>query len=112
MGKKNSKTVAAAGKATTTRASTAAAGKAIAGEGPQKRTGEWSRCTFNQGDADELTERGLLVGMQYRIPGKEEIPDPPAGWRVIFMSFLFRGLSLPAHKFLRGLLFVYGVQLF
>jgi hypothetical protein len=29
----------------------------------------------------------------------------------MFLSFLFRGLSLPAHEFLRGLLFVYGVQL-
>jgi hypothetical protein len=30
----------------------------------------------------------------------------------MFFSFLFRGLSLPAHEFLRGLLFVYGVQLY
>jgi hypothetical protein len=29
----------------------------------------------------------------------------------MFFDFLLRGLSLPAHKFLRGLLFVYGVQL-
>ena len=27
------------------------------------------------------------------------------------LHFLFRGLSLPAHEFLRGLLFTYGVQL-
>jgi hypothetical protein len=29
----------------------------------------------------------------------------------MFFAFLLRGLSLPAHEFLRGLLFVYGVQL-
>jgi hypothetical protein len=29
----------------------------------------------------------------------------------MFLAFLFCGLSLPAHKFLRGLLFAYGVQL-
>jgi hypothetical protein len=29
----------------------------------------------------------------------------------MFLDFLLRGLSLPAHEFLRGLLFVYGVQL-
>jgi hypothetical protein len=29
----------------------------------------------------------------------------------MFLAFLFRGLSLPAHEFLRGLLFVYSVQL-
>ena len=49
--------------------------------------------------------------MEYRLPGDEEIPDPPEGWRVIFLSFLFRDLSLPSHEFLHGLLLVYGVQL-
>ena len=49
--------------------------------------------------------------MEYQIPGSEERPKPQKGWRVMFHSFLFRGLSLPAHEFLRGLLFVYGVQL-
>jgi hypothetical protein len=29
----------------------------------------------------------------------------------MFLAFLLRGVSLPAHKFLRGLLFVYGMQL-
>jgi hypothetical protein len=29
----------------------------------------------------------------------------------MFFYFLLRGLSLPAHEFLRGLLFIYGVQL-
>jgi hypothetical protein len=29
----------------------------------------------------------------------------------MFLAFLLCGLSLPAHKFLRGLLFVYGMQL-
>jgi hypothetical protein len=29
----------------------------------------------------------------------------------MFLSFLLRGLSLPAHEFLCGLLFVYSVQL-
>jgi hypothetical protein len=36
---------------------------------------------------------------------------PTSGFRVMFLAFLLRGLSFPAHKFLRGLLFVYGVQL-
>jgi hypothetical protein len=29
----------------------------------------------------------------------------------MFLAFLLRGLSFPAHEFLHGLLFVYGVQL-
>jgi hypothetical protein len=30
----------------------------------------------------------------------------------MFLAFLLRGLSFPAHQFLCGLLFVYGVQLY
>jgi hypothetical protein len=29
----------------------------------------------------------------------------------MFLAFLLRGFSLPAHEFLHGLLFVYGMQL-
>jgi hypothetical protein len=46
-----------------------------------------------------------------KFPSTERIPQPPSGYQVIFLAFLLRGLSLPAHEFLRGLLFVYGVQL-
>jgi hypothetical protein len=45
------------------------------------------------------------------FPRDEAVPEPPMGYRVMFLAFLFRGLSRPAHKFLRGLLFVYGMQL-
>jgi hypothetical protein len=43
--------------------------------------------------------------------GPEIVLWPPPGFRVIFLAFLLRGLSLPPHPFLRGLLFAYGVQL-
>jgi hypothetical protein len=49
--------------------------------------------------------------MEIVFPSNEHIPAPPPGFRVMFLSFLLRGFSLPAHKFLRGLLFVYGMQL-
>jgi hypothetical protein len=45
------------------------------------------------------------------FPGDKVVPAPPAGYQVMFLAFLLRGLSLPAHEFLCGLLFVYGVQL-
>jgi hypothetical protein len=38
-------------------------------------------------------------------------PTLPAGFQVMFMAFILQGLSFPAHDFLRGLLFAYGVQL-
>jgi hypothetical protein len=41
----------------------------------------------------------------------ERIPKPSSGYRVMFLAFLLHGLYLPAHEFLRGLLYVYGVQL-
>jgi hypothetical protein len=49
--------------------------------------------------------------MDIVFPRDEAIPSLPAGFRVMFLAFLFHGLSLPAHEFLRGLLFMYGVQL-
>ena len=105
MGKKSARNTAAA-------KASIAAGKSAAAEDLKKKTGDWARSTFSQEDVDELKRQDLLAGMEYRIPGDEEIPKPPKGWRVIFFSFLFRGLSLPAHEFLRGLLFVYGLQLY
>ena len=45
------------------------------------------------------------------MPGADERPSPPPGFTVMFLAYLFRGLSLPAHEFLRCLLFSYGIQL-
>jgi hypothetical protein len=45
------------------------------------------------------------------FPGDERVRKPPKGYRVMFLAFLLRGLSFPAHKFLRGIFFIYGVQL-
>ncbi|KAK1602725.1 hypothetical protein QYE76_008206, partial [Lolium multiflorum] len=44
-------------------------------------------------------------------PSEESYPTPPMGYRVSFVDHLIRGLSAPIHPFLRGLLFVYGLQL-
>ena len=111
MGKKNSsKPAATKCDAATAKASTVA-GKAVAGETSGHQTGDWKRSEITETEINELKGQGLLNGMEYKLPGDEEIPNPPTGWRVIFLSFLLRGLSLPAHEFLRGLLFVCGVQL-
>jgi hypothetical protein len=48
---------------------------------------------------------------QVIFPSVERIHKPPSGFWVMFLAFLLCGLSFPAHEFLRGLLFVYGVQL-
>jgi hypothetical protein len=49
--------------------------------------------------------------VEFVFPSTEAIPSPPAGFWGMFLAFLLGGFSLPAHEFLRGLLFVYGVLL-
>jgi hypothetical protein len=44
------------------------------------------------------------------FPSTERIPKPRDSFRVMFLAFLLHGLSLHAYEFLRGLLFVYGVD--
>ncbi|KAK1668805.1 hypothetical protein QYE76_056964 [Lolium multiflorum] len=46
-----------------------------------------------------------------QFPKEESYPKPPIDYRVSFVDHLIRGLSPPIHEFLRGLLFVYGLQL-
>jgi hypothetical protein len=72
----------------------------------------WVPSEFSQTDLTKAQTDGLIAdGDQVIFPNTERIPKPPSGFRVMFLAFLLRGLSFPAHKFLRGLLFVYGVQL-
>jgi hypothetical protein len=52
----------------------------------------------------------LPDSMEYAFPGDEVIPRPVEGFRVMFITLLYGGLSLPAHEFLCGLLFIYGMQ--
>jgi hypothetical protein len=46
-----------------------------------------------------------------KFPVAESRPKPSAGFVVMFAAFLYCGLSLPAHEFLRCLFFSYGIQL-
>ncbi|KAK1610090.1 hypothetical protein QYE76_033763 [Lolium multiflorum] len=58
-----------------------------------------------------LKKMGLLNKEAMKMPGDESSPHPPIGFRVTFIDFLTRGLSVPVHEFLRGLLFIYGIHL-
>jgi hypothetical protein len=72
----------------------------------------WVPSEFEESALNKAKKEGFLAGDAPIIfPSSERIPKPPSGYRVMFLAFLLRGLSLPAHKFLRGLLFVCGVQL-
>jgi hypothetical protein len=70
----------------------------------------WAPSAIAQKEVEKAKTDGLISGNDsIKFPSTERIPQPPSGYRVMFLAFLFRGLSLPAHEFLHGLLFVYGV---
>jgi hypothetical protein len=72
----------------------------------------WVPSAFTQKDLDKAKADDLISDSDSVIfPSTERIPKPQSEFRVMFLAFLLRGLSLPAHEFLRGLLYVYGVQL-
>jgi hypothetical protein len=68
----------------------------------------WVPSDFTQKDLEKAQADGLVSDDdQVTFPSIERIPKPLSGFRVMFFAFLLRGLSLPTHEFLRGLLFVY-----
>jgi hypothetical protein len=65
---------------------------------------------LSQTNLTKAQKDGLITeGDQVVFPSTERIPKPPSGYRVMFLAFLLCGLSFPAHEFLHGILFVYGV---
>ncbi|KAK1649499.1 hypothetical protein QYE76_067304 [Lolium multiflorum] len=73
----------------------------------------WERSKIPNRDQKTLKKLGLLKKQDSLIfPGEESFPRPPIGYRVTFIDHLIHGLSTPIHEFLRGLLFVYGIQLY
>jgi hypothetical protein len=75
--------------------------------------GNWVQTKIGDKELSHAEKIGLLKNdpAESLAAGPEIVPRPPPGFRVIFLAFMLRGLSLPPHPFLRGLLFVYGIQL-
>ncbi|KAK1625846.1 hypothetical protein QYE76_000161 [Lolium multiflorum] len=73
---------------------------------------EWERSKISAQDINLLKKLGISKKKDsLRFPSEESYPSPPIEYRVSFVDHLIRGLSSPIHDFLRGLLFVYGLQL-
>ncbi|XP_071678341.1 uncharacterized protein [Lolium perenne] len=73
---------------------------------------EWERSKISAQDINLLKKLGISKKKDsLRFPSDESYPSPPIEYRVSFVDHLIRGLSSPIHDFLRGLLFVYGLQL-
>ena len=62
-----------------------------------------------------LVRRGLLRTQtsveEWLLPGEEDLPSIPNGYVVSFTHFHERGFMTPTHKFLRGLLHYYKIEL-
>jgi hypothetical protein len=73
----------------------------------------WLQTKVGDKELSQAEKMGLLKNTPAEsLPaGPEIVPRPPPEFWVIFMAFLLRGLSLPPHPFIRGLLFAYGIQL-
>jgi hypothetical protein len=81
-------------------------------KGDKKMALKWVPSSFDEPNLKKVKKEGFLPAAAPVIfPGEERVPKPLKGYWVMFLAFLLHGLSLPPHEFLRGLLFVYGVQL-
>jgi hypothetical protein len=62
-----------------------------------------------------LVKKGLLrvrtVVNEWVIPDNEDEPMPSDGYVISFVPFHERGLAMPLHRFLRGLLDYYDIEL-
>ncbi|KAK1608534.1 hypothetical protein QYE76_032207 [Lolium multiflorum] len=87
--------------------------KGASTSGAAKVSRDWSAFAISNRDINKLRALGLIYASEddIRLPGAVSRPKPLKGFAVMFTAFLFRGLSLPAHEFLRSLLFFYGIQL-
>ena len=87
--------------------------KSSSTSGTAKVSRDWSASAISNRDINKLRALGFISASEedIRFPGAVSRPKPPKGFTVMFAAFLFRGLSLPAHEFLRSLLFFYGIQL-
>jgi hypothetical protein len=105
MGKRGSTAASAAAGTAAKRAKTAGTDASI--------IDNWVQTKIGDKELSNVEKIGILKNdlAESLIAGPEIIPQPPPGFRVIFLAFMLQGLSLPPHPFLCGLLFVYGIQL-
>jgi hypothetical protein len=84
----------------------------MAKKGAKKQAVGWTATALVEVDLKKVEKEGFLAeSIEVIFPRTEVIPTPPLGFRVMLLAFLLCIFSLPAQVFLRGLLFVYSVQL-
>ena len=74
--------------------------------------GDFLPSTVTEGDLLQLVEDGMIVHKSWRLPTENEVePAPREGERVLLLSHVYRGFSLPPHPFLKGIMNHFGAQL-
>jgi hypothetical protein len=77
----------------------------------------WPFSTVTADDLEALVAKGLLRPLscdsqpEWMAPPSGAAPSPPPGYVVSFVSFHERGFGVPASRFMRAILHVYGVEL-
>jgi hypothetical protein len=105
MGKRGSTTTGTTAGTAAKKAKTTDADTSVVGNWVQSKVGDKEP---SQAEKMSLHKNAPVESL---AAGPEIVPRPPPGFRIIFLAFLPRGLSLPPHPFLCGLLFAYGIQL-
>jgi hypothetical protein len=75
----------------------------------------WMRSNVSHEQLLRLVEVGqlppLTEAIEWIVPAGEPVPRPPNGYLVSFVAFHERGFSVLAGRFIRGVMFAYGLQL-
>jgi hypothetical protein len=75
----------------------------------------WTRSNISREQLLRLVEASqlppLTATVESKVPGDVSMPRPPKGFVVFFVAFHERSFSVPARRFIRGVLFEYGLQL-
>jgi hypothetical protein len=77
----------------------------------------WPFSTVMADDLEALVADGLLCPLsgdsqpEWMAPPSGATPSPPLGYVVSFVSFHERGFGVPVSRFMRAILYVYGVEL-
>ncbi|KAK1579565.1 hypothetical protein QYE76_037210 [Lolium multiflorum] len=72
---------------------------------------DWSASAISNRDINKLRSLGFISASRTISVFQVRFLAQSPRRAVMFSAFLFRGLSLPAHEFLRSLLYFYGIQL-
>jgi hypothetical protein len=74
----------------------------------------WTRSNVSREQLLRLIEVGqlppLAASVEWKFPGDESV-SRPKGFVVSFVAFHERGFSVPAGRFIRSVVFEYGLQL-